>query len=86
MCDKSEYDRDVSSVTSGVKEIVGILKPFLVAALIIVAGVLQYKGLIDSATFNLIISVLGGGVVASVQTAQRRLERKTDRAIRSLGK
>jgi hypothetical protein len=67
-----------------VAEVVGILKPYLLAVLIIAAGVLQYKQIIDKTTFNLILAVLGGGVAASVQATQKRIERKTDRALRSL--
>lgn len=70
--------------TSSVMAVIGAVRPLVLAALIIAAGVLQYKQIIDVATFNLIVSVLGGGAIASVQTAQTRIEKKTDRALRSL--
>jgi hypothetical protein len=70
--------------SGGAVAVIDALKPFLIAVLIIAAGVLQFKQVIDTATFNLIISVLGGSAVAAVQTAQKRVERKTDRALRSL--
>jgi hypothetical protein len=89
MCDSSnkcQCNRDAApeTATSKFSAVLVVVKPIVVVVLILAAGVLQYKGVIDQATFNVVISVLGGGAIASLKSSQNRIERKTDRALRSL--
>jgi hypothetical protein len=88
MCGDDCKCRDAAPVTETNKfsVVFSALKPFFVVILILAAGVLQYKGVIDQATFNVVLSVLGGGAVAALKVSQNRIERKTDRALRSIEK
>lgn len=55
----------------------GLKKTYLVAILAAALTGLKYAGLIDDATYQLLMGLLGSGAVATVRAAISKVERNT---------
>jgi len=53
-------------------------RTYILALLVIVAAVLKHFGIIDDATFQTLLVILGGGTAMSLRSGVKKLEKKIE--------